>query len=136
MSDQVLYFYLEHLLIVCGILDRRSDYTTCDYGPLGTTMQCGCTKITSKAECNEAARLLGFATRKIVQEPGRWMIYHSKTKMNYADAVSKCSDIGATLVGKDAVDEVRFDDYYNMLTADFYHNIISFLGYGLDIWQT
>ena len=49
--------------------------------------------------------------------------------MNYADAVSKCSDIGSTLVGKDEVDEVRFDDHYNMLTADFYHNIISFLGY-------
>ena len=46
---------------------------------------------------------------------GNEIIYDSRVKMNYEDAVRKCSSIGATLVGKDAVDEVRFDDHYIIL---------------------
>ena len=51
------------------------------------------------AECPDGA---------LCENVGNWRVFSDATRMKYEDAKAKCSSWGASLVGKDAVDAVRY----------------------------
>ena len=61
-------------------------------------------------------RVNGMCTVSNGKDIGNWKVYYPSKCMKYTDAKAKCSSLGATLVGEDALDTVRFLCHFVALT--------------------
>ena len=100
-----------HQLLVRGIEKPTCDSPTRPYTARRRVCACKpCPKVhctSDQLAINYEGADYGICTNQET-DTGNWNVYYSAESMLYLDAKDKCSSLGATLVGDDALETVRF----------------------------